>query len=49
MNCTAPTAVLGVTVAVRVTDAPAVIGLTGVAATAVDVDVAPEPPGAVTT
>jgi hypothetical protein len=42
MNCTEPAAV-GVTVAVKVTDVPAVIGLAGFAVTAVVVAVGPEP------
>ena len=43
MNCTEPAA-LGATVAVNVTDVPAVTGLTGLAVTVVDVDVGPDPP-----
>ena len=43
MNCTVPAAV-GVTVAVNVTEVPAVTGLTGLAVTVVVVAVAPEPP-----
>jgi hypothetical protein len=43
MNCTEPAAVFGVTVAVNVTDVPAVVGLAGLAVTVVDVVVGPEP------
>lgn len=43
VNCTEPAAVDGETIAVNVTDVPAVVGLTGFAVTVVEVVVGPAP------